>query len=126
MTAAPPASQSGASAIVQLLCSSRYTYSDETELQGLLVDVLSECHQIQREVRLTPRCRIDLIVDGRVGIEVKIDGSAVAVAQQIQRYARTGRLEALVLATTRIEHASLPAELGGLQVSVAYLAPWLS
>lgn len=52
----------------------------------------------EAEVRLTPKDRIDLLA-GTVGIEVKVAGSRRDVARQLERYAASDRIEALVLAT---------------------------
>lgn len=123
----PAPAQVTARRIVTLLTASRYQHRDETQLQQLVAQVLlGGGYVATREVRLTPASRIDLVVAPRIGIEVKVAGSAIDVAGQIQRYARTGRLDALVLVTTRAEHTTLPDQLGGLPVLVAHLPPALA
>lgn len=113
--------------IVTLLTANRYQHRDETQLQELIAEVLAGVgYTATREVGLSPASRIDLVVEPRIGIEVKVAGSVVDVAGQIQRYARTGDLDALVLVTTRAEHTALPARLGGLPVLVAHLPPALA
>jgi hypothetical protein len=72
----------------------------------------------QREVRLTAhgragRDRIDFLVNGHIGVEVKVAGSAADVLRQLQRYAEDDQLSGLVLVTTRAAHATLPMMVGG-------------
>lgn len=118
MNAAAPVS---AETITELLARYRFTWTTENELAVQLADVLAAAGiPVEQEVRLTPDSRIDLMA-GRVGIEVKIAGTAEAAARQLQRYAATGAVDELVLATTRVAHRGLPAELGGIPVTVAYL-----
>ncbi|UKD50880.1 PD-(D/E)XK nuclease family protein (plasmid) [Amycolatopsis sp. FU40] len=110
-----------ADAITGLLTGYTFTWTNEGELAGQLAAVLSAAGiDVRREARLGPRCRIDLLT-GRVGIEVKVKGTAEDVARQLQRYAATGAVDELVLATTRAAHRDMPAELGGVPVTVAYL-----
>lgn len=47
-----------------------------------------------------PVDRVDFLID-RVGIELKVDGSWAAVLRQLDRYAASPDLDALVLVTTR-------------------------
>lgn len=53
---------------------------------------------VRREVRLSDRDRIDVMVGG-VGVEVKIKGSRRDIYRQLQRYAASDQVSALVLAT---------------------------
>lgn len=109
-----------------LLAGYRYTYQSETELQNHLAARLDDAgFTAQREVLVAPRCRIDILV-GRIGIEVKIDGSAEDVAWQLQRYAKSPLLDMLVLATTCARHRRLPSSIAGMPIHVAYLTPHLT
>ena len=56
----------------------------------------------EREVRLTPRDRIDFLIDD-VGVEVKIKGGPSAVIGQLGRYSRCERIGALLLVTDRAQ-----------------------
>lgn len=98
----------------------RYTYADETALQAGLAEALSlESLNAEREVRLSPRDRIDLLV-GRVGIEVKVAGTVDGVLRQLNRYAGSDRVGALVLVTTRATHLGMPMYVGGKSLDVVY------
>ncbi len=84
----------------------RYNYATEDELQrGLEAALRSEGLHVTREVQLG--CgRIDLMVD-RVGVEVKIDGTAASALHQLGRYAKDPAVDELVLVTSRTRHAGL-------------------
>jgi hypothetical protein len=62
--------------------------------------------RIEREYRLTERDRLDfaVLLDTKtpniLAIEVKVDGSRVATARQILRYAEDERVGGIILATT--------------------------
>jgi hypothetical protein len=112
--------------LADLLARYRYTYQSEIDLQRLLAGTLTDAgFAAEREVRVAPRCRIDILV-GRVGIEVKIDGSAEDAAWQLLRYAHSPLLDALVLATTCARHRTLPPVIAGTPLHVAYLKPHLT
>jgi hypothetical protein len=76
---------------------------------------------VEREVAIGTGSRLDLLL-GRIGIEVKVKGTPANVARQLQRYAGSDRVDALVLATTVHTHRAMPATLGGVPVHVAYLS----
>jgi hypothetical protein len=106
--------------VLRALRGYRYTYADEIALQAGLAEALAaESLNAEREVRLTPRDRIDLLV-GRVGIEVKVAGTADGVLRQLSRYACSDRIGALVLVTTRATHLGMPMFVGGKTLDVVY------
>lgn len=74
--------------ITQRIKNHAFSFADEDELQRGLAEVMPET--AQREVRLTPRDRIDFLVDG-IGIEVKLAGSISALTRQLHRYAQSRR-----------------------------------
>lgn len=53
-----------------------------------------------REFKLTDTDRIDFLV-GTIGVECKVDGSALALARQIGRYESSPMLTSLVIVVTR-------------------------
>jgi hypothetical protein len=110
-----------ADAVAALITGHRYTWADEDELQTGIAAVLTAAGlPVRREIVIAPRCRIDLLV-ARVGVEVKVAGTAEAAARQLQRYAASIDLDALVLATTRAAHRVLPDRIAGCALTVAYL-----
>lgn len=109
-------------ALVEALRSVRFRFSSEEDLQ-LGIDQLLRKREIvfEREVRLGPHDRIDFLVEGGIGIEVKIDGSAAELGRQALRYALHERVREIVLVTTRASHRDQPPTLEGKPVTVVYL-----
>jgi hypothetical protein len=112
------------STVGDLLRVARLTWQNETQLQEELSALLSAAGiQHQREVALTgPQRtgteRIDFLLPAGVGMEVKVKGSVRAVTRQLQRYAHTPEVLALILATTRPIHAEVPATVAGIAIHV--------
>lgn len=100
-----------------------YRYSNEDDLQaGLAAALTAVGYTVEREVRLSPVDRIDLVVD-RVGVEVKVAAAGRVtptdrVLTQLARYAASGRVDALLLVTTSHRHTTLPDRVGGVPLTV--------
>lgn len=112
--------------IVDALSRARFRYANEHELHdgiaALLTSIGIAVGAEHREVTLSPRDRIDFLLESGIGIEVKVDGGPRDVWRQMGRYAEHGRIRSLLLITTRARHAvGAPADLGGTPVSVAVL-----
>ena len=54
---------------------------------------------VEREVRLGAGERVDVLVGGVIAVEVKVQGSRRDIHRQLERYARSDRVEGIVLAT---------------------------
>ena len=73
---------------------------------------LEPCH----EVRLSPRCRIDVMCGG-VGIEIKKSRpQRAALLRQLERYAACAQVESLVVIAPR--GVDLPRTIGGKRVTM--------
>lgn len=109
--------------VAHTLLTHTYQVGSEARLQPLLAKVLTD-HGIaaEREVRVGPRERVDILTGHGVAVEVKVAGTPDAVRRQLVRYAASPQVEAIVLATTRQAHRRLPAEIGGKPVVVAWLS----
>lgn len=95
-------------AVLAVLDGTRFMWSTEDDLQRGLDSALRGAGlPVEREVRLAPRDRIDLLV-GRVGIEVKVKGDWRAVGRQVERYCQSDRLDVVVLVTCRADHTHVP------------------
>lgn len=93
--------------LARLIGRYRFNYATEDALQeGLAVMLTGQGYEVEREVRIVGRRRIDLLT-GDVGIEVKIDGRVADVRRQLARYARSERVGSLLLVTNRVRHVSL-------------------
>ena len=58
---------------------------------------------------------------GAIGIEVKIHQPSSTVFRQLERYARSDKVEHLVLVTTRAKHACLPKSIHFKILDVIFL-----
>jgi hypothetical protein len=114
--------------IKEAVAKHHYNFSSEAELNAALHTVLStvESATLRREVKLSPQSTIDYTITERsglhvvVGVEIKVDGSYTNVARQLLRYARTGKLDALVLVTPLMRHwTHLPPTMNGVPVHFA-------
>ncbi len=109
--------------VVDLLRAHRLAFVSEAELQEAIARLLAEASiPFKREVVLSREDRIDFMVDGGLGIEVKIGGSGAALARQAYRYAEHAEISSLLLVTSRMQHgAIIPAEMSGKPVRVLTL-----
>lgn len=99
-------SERGPGAVAAAIRACRFNYANEDTLQqGVAAALVAAGFVVTREARLDSRSRIDLLVDGRIGVEVKIDGTAADVARQCNRYLEHPAIDALVLVTTRARHS---------------------
>jgi hypothetical protein len=75
----------------------------ESEVVGAIVGVLDEEGiAYRREVTVAPRCRVDLLVEGGIAIEVKRGKpNSRKVAEQVRRYAAGEDVTTVVLVTER-------------------------
>lgn len=102
--------QADLDAVVAALKSRRFSHVDEAELQRGIAEAFDAAGIFYaREVKLGSD-RLDFLADG-IAIEVKVDGANAAVARQLERYAEHPEVGALVLATTRRQHAAVPVHL---------------
>lgn len=102
-----------------------FRFQDEDELQVALAYVLTRSgFDVQREVVLGPRNRVDLLI-GRTGVEVKVKGTKAEVVRQLTRYARSDLIDDLVLVSPLSRHWQMPATVGGKPLLVVRLACWM-
>lgn len=107
--------------VADAVAAARYGYVNEDELQaGLAQALVAAGHDVTREVRLSGRDRVDLLVD-RTAVEVKIAGTPERVLAQLARYAECEWIDDLVLVTTRARHRNLPPTVGGKPLRVVVL-----
>lgn len=108
--------------VSRLLSRATIRATDEVEIQGAIERALVAAGlEVLREVDVGAAGRIDFELPGlRLGIEVKVKGSAKDVTEQLSRYAETGRYDAVLLVTTLRRHR-MPGELCGVQILVCHL-----
>lgn len=96
----------------------RVRYANELDVQDAVETMLlGEGLRVAREYRLGRFDRVDLLVENRIGIEVKVAGSQGDVLRQLRRYGLHERIQGLVLVTTRRSHI-MPADVNGKPVRV--------
>jgi len=111
--------------LIALISSARLDLSTEGAVQRGLARLLREERvPYEAEVVLAPSDRIDFVI-GRVGIEVKIGQSRRAILRQLERYAASDRVDAILL----VSSAPFPSsgfELNGKPVHIVSLSTgWL-
>lgn len=111
--------------LTHMLERARIPFTDEIDLQDKLFALLDGWRfKVEREVRLSPRDRIDFVVDDHIGIEVKIKGSKRDIYRQLERYAGFAQLHRLILVSSVA--IGLPATIGGKPVTLISLgSAWL-
>lgn len=95
--------------VLHLLRSIRVTsHATEAELHRLVETALRLGGEVfQHEVRLGPRNRIDFLVDGGIGIEIKRGKPPMLpLVNQLTRYAASPRITELVVVVERNLHRS--------------------
>jgi hypothetical protein len=96
-----------------------YRFTDEAELQeGISQALASAGIGFEREVVLSPRDRIDFMLEYGVGIEVKIDGSISALTRQVFRYTELPVVSAVLVVVALNRLGQLPHEMNGKPVLV--------
>ncbi|MCB1424109.1 MAG: hypothetical protein KDJ69_16935 [Nitratireductor sp.] len=130
--------------IASLIEAARVPLSTEEAAQAALHELFKgmvpdRLEAVEREYRVDAANRIDFLLVAkphqsrlvprtwprRIGVEVKINkGSARAIYRQIERYAKTGCFDALLIVKNRA--FSLPQEVCGVPVAAASLGKgWL-
>lgn len=111
--------------IAILIERTRLLIDDEKAVQAAISERLTAAGvDHEREVRLSPRDVIDFVCVGRVGIEVKIKGGRRAILRQVERYAASDQLVAIVVVTAVA--IGLPLEIAGKPISVVSIGrAWL-
>lgn len=107
--------------VYEALCALRAPLQQgEYDLHRLVMDALDAAEiPWLHEVRLAPRCRIDLMC-GSVGVEIKRGAVDKArVRQQLARYAACEQVEALILVTEKT--VPLPRSMNGKPVRLVCL-----
>ena len=114
-----------ASRIAAIIERTRVGISTEESAHLAVLDALRAAGMdVQAEVWITDSDRVDLLVEG-VGIEVKVKGGRRDIYRQLQRYARSDRIEALVLATGLAWPSSIKDVDGTPLIAASLTRGWL-
>jgi hypothetical protein len=103
----------------------RMPVQHESDLQltiGLVLEGVGYDGAFEREYDLGAAGRIDFYFPSwRIGLEVKVGGSAASVLRQLHRYAESPAIAVLCLVTTRVRHRDVPRSLLGKPVLVHWI-----
>lgn len=101
----------------------RVRCGSEADVQAAIAEILrAHGFDYRREVRLSPRSRIDFLL-GDVGIEVKTRGGAVDLLRQVRRYLEHDAVAGLLVVSTITRlGAAVPARVNGKPVRTVVLA----
>lgn len=105
--------------LLENLAGSKLGLTNETAAQDSIEEMLKRMGVgYEREASLSSKDRIDFLVEGKIGIEVKVSGSLTEVTRQVARYLDHDEVEGVVLVSTRPNHAQVPRTLRGKTVMV--------
>ena len=96
--------------VIEQIKQYQFDLSDELELQTQLYETVLEELGFEREFSLNKKSRIDFYHPKyKIGIEVKVKGSAVKIYRQCERYAQTNKIDELILLTAKA--MGMPSEI---------------
>lgn len=109
--------------IATIILNHRYIWSSEEDLQDSLERVFKVAQiAYEREVELSEKGgRIDFMLEGLIGVEVKVQGSPAEVTRQLVRYCDRPEIGGLILVTGRLRLSKMPQTIRNKPVAVAAL-----
>lgn len=104
--------------VTALLRGFRFRGRSETDYQETIESIFKDREvAFEREVWLTPKDRIDFVLEGGLGIEVKVDDTRARIIRQLGRYAQSEKVSSLLLVSSRQTLvAGIPQEILGVSV----------
>lgn len=109
-------------ALAALIASKTYRHSSEAELQeGIRAVLVAAGVPFVKELRLTPRSRLDFFAHDAIAIEVKLGRSLAALTTQVHRYTADARVQGVLVVATRLRLQNLPESFHGKPVRVCAL-----
>jgi hypothetical protein len=112
--------------VLMRLRAESFRVGDESELQRDIEELLLSAGVThQREYALDARSRIDFLITGGIGLELKVGGSATRILAQLARYAKHDTINTLIIASTSHSVLALPSSVGGKPLHALHLRAWL-
>lgn len=107
-------------AVIKAMSRWQYDLATEAAMHRSLAGALDVSSvKYQREVNLTDEDRIDFYLPKhKIGIEVKLSCSSRQIYRQIQRYAESEKIDAIILLSNTA--VGLPKEINGASVYVVH------
>lgn len=91
-----------------------YRFTNERDLQdGIALTLTAANISFTREHRLGTTDRVDFLIAPGIAVEIKVDGSQMALLRQVQRYARHASVQSIVAIGTPAWLTKLPVEISG-------------
>jgi len=95
----------------------RFRFASETDLQAGIAQAMDAAGlAYEREKVLTATDRPDFVVEDRIVLEIKIQGSIAAALRQVDRYTRHASIDTVLLVGTPHWLHRVPSEIGGKPV----------
>ena len=118
----PPVKQTNI--ILEELRKYTYHFSNEKELQEAIYIVLEDLKdcigEVKREKEL-PSGIIDFyVIQHKIGIEVKIQGSDLEITRQLEKYINEEEIDSIILVTSKWAY-NLPKTLSGKPITVLWI-----
>lgn len=106
--------------VAKAIRSYKFNYSNEKELQEAIGHVLTTASIPFEREKILPEDfgTIDFLLDGKIGLEIKIKGSPSAVTRQLLRYFKCPVVEELILVTGRAKLGNLPKSILNKRLTV--------
>lgn len=90
----------------------QFSVTREKETQDQIYELIkNEFYNVEKEYKLGRGSVIDFIINGEIGIEVKVKGSKTDILRQCKRYCSYDEIKCLVLITAR--SMGFPEEING-------------
>lgn len=117
MTSAASTTVATARRVMVELEKCRFRFASETDLQAGIAQAMDAAGlAYEREKVLSPTDRPDFVVEARIVLEVKIQGSIAAALRQVDRYTRHASIDAVLLVGTPHWLHRVPSQIGGKPV----------
>ena len=91
-----------------------FRFTNERDLQdGIALALTAASIPFTREHRLGTTDRVDFLIAPGIAVEIKVDGSLMALLRQVQRYASHASVQSIVAIGTPAWLTKLPVEISG-------------
>ena len=105
--------------LIKIFRQYKFNFFNEKDLQRGIDSVLNENKVVHdREYSLSDKDEIDFLIEGGIGVEVKIKGTLSALTRQLHRYAQNEKIKSLILITDKNRLSNLPDQMNGKELRI--------
>ena len=98
----------------EILMTHVFRFTNERDLQdGIALALTAASIPFTREHRLGATDRVDFLIAPGIAVEIKVDGSLMALLRQVQRYASHVAVQSIVVIGTPAWLTKMPVEISG-------------